>query len=96
LIMPTSVQFSRGPRKYDTPLFKSSVSILRSEQDEMALQHKVAAIVNMAFGRVDLNPLIGQRLKEKQGCCKVPKYAVFYTFAAFVEQCLKPTVISSH
>lgn len=51
---PTNVQFSNGPRKYEIPLFNTSLSSLVSWDIVIALETSVAAMRSRVFGRVDL------------------------------------------
>jgi hypothetical protein len=54
LITPTRVQFSKGPEKYETPLFRTSASIWRSAHAEMACENNVAQMRRSTLGRVEL------------------------------------------
>ena len=55
LITPTSVQFSKGPRKYETPFLRTSASIFCCAKSWIACMNKAGAKDKRVLGFVDLN-----------------------------------------
>ena len=51
---PASVQFSRGARKYEMPLLRTSLSILCSIVWYIAIENSFGAIFSSILGRVAL------------------------------------------
>lgn len=54
-MMPTRVQLSKGPKKYEIPLLRTSASIFPCAQALIASKHCVAAMFKRTFGLVDLH-----------------------------------------
>lgn len=92
---PTSVQFKRGPRKYDTPLLSTSCAIILRSLRLIALKNRVPATFRSVFGLVDLwkvNFLLG--LHTIRRCA--PKNRIFDSFKFAIEESFEPNITGGY